>query len=229
MIFGWAGPFISKGFSHFSSKDDAHINRELDPRKSNYSITRLVDVLWFGRDSLLWTGSIFLVSNFISLWSVKVVKSSLESLKIVIQFNEQDQLMSLSYNLALFLSLQVASSFMTCQGEYIVSRLGLQIRHYLVSLIAYSVLNSDRQSASGSLVQSMTVDVSAVENIFTSVHFLWASPIQCILLMGYLYHLIGNYAIIGTSVLLLYSLVQGLGLVWSKRFRQVALLLQSMY
>lgn len=103
-----------------------------------------------------------------------------------------------------------------------MSRLGLQTRQKLVSQLTKSVLCADQLPTKGSLVNAMTVDVSAVENVFTSVHFIWAAPVQSILLMVSLYLLIGKFAFIGVSVLLFYSLFQSFGLSLSKRYRKVS-------
>lgn len=204
-----------------------HILKNLPSGNKNYKrYERLVDVLWSGRSTLLVTGTMFFVSNLLSVWSVTVTKRCLESIKIyLIKYPSETHFTGLLYSLALFISVQVAGTCLTCTGEYLISRLGLQTRHNLLSQLSKSVLNSSRITKEGSLVNAMTVDVSAVEYVFASVHFLWAAPLQSVILMGSLYQMIGRYAWIGVSVLLFYSLVQSFGLTLSKRFRQVHMLL----
>ncbi|XP_012671078.1 cystic fibrosis transmembrane conductance regulator [Clupea harengus] len=225
-FFWWTYPIMRKGFTERLGPSDVyqapsfdkadvladHLEREwkkeVDSGKKN---PRLLFALVRVR-SFFWTFMICGVLLFLGEAS-KTVQPQLLG-RIIAQFDpfhaaERSQ----GYFLALGLSLLFTARFLLLQpAVFGLHHLGMQIRIALFTLIYKKTLKlSSRvldQISTGELVSLMSAHLSKFDQSMGMAHFVWISPLQCILSVGLVWELIDVNGFCALAAISLLGIIQ---------------------
>ncbi|KAK4259872.1 hypothetical protein QN277_006160 [Acacia crassicarpa] len=122
-------------------------------------------------------------------------------------------------------SMFVGVSFgVLCEGQYFqsVMRVGFRLRSTLVAGVFYKSLrltHEDRSKfSSGKIMNMITTDASALQQICQQLHGLWSSPFRIILAMVLLYQQLGVASLIGLMMLVLMIPMQTIVLSKMRKF-----------
>ncbi|KAI9096017.1 hypothetical protein K1719_026164 [Acacia pycnantha] len=111
-----------------------------------------------------------------------------------------------------------------CEGQYFqcVMRVGFRLRSTLVAGVFYKSLrltHEDRSKfSSGKIMNMITTDASALQQVCQQLHGLWSSPFRIILAMVLLYQQLGVASLIGLMMLVLMIPMQTIVLSKMRKF-----------
>ncbi|KAK1169079.1 cystic fibrosis transmembrane conductance regulator [Acipenser oxyrinchus oxyrinchus] len=119
----------------------------------------------------------------------------------------------MGFYLALGLSLLfIARMFLLHPAIFGLHHLGMQIRIALFSLIYKKTLKLSSRVldtiSTGQLISLMSNNLNKFDEGLALAHFVWIAPLQCILLMGLTWELIGPSAFCGLAALTLLAIIQ---------------------
>ncbi|RXM30147.1 Cystic fibrosis transmembrane conductance regulator [Acipenser ruthenus] len=119
----------------------------------------------------------------------------------------------MGFYLAFGLSLLfIARMFLLHPAIFGLHHLGMQIRIALFSLVYKKTLKLSSRVldtiSTGQLISLMSNNLNKFDEGLALAHFVWIAPLQCILLMGFIWELIGASAFSGLAALTLLAIIQ---------------------
>nr|XP_023014259.1 probable multidrug resistance-associated protein lethal(2)03659 isoform X1 [Leptinotarsa decemlineata]XP_023014260.1 probable multidrug resistance-associated protein lethal(2)03659 isoform X1 [Leptinotarsa decemlineata]XP_023014262.1 probable multidrug resistance-associated protein lethal(2)03659 isoform X1 [Leptinotarsa decemlineata] len=225
IFFGWGLRILYKGWNKDLDEDDLYqpfeeheshilgdqleeIWKEEKLNKSNPSLAR---ALWkMFRRRILWHAFWTFVLEFVLKLSQPIFVGKLMT------FYEPNQKTVSPNEAYLYASLIVFTSLMyvlICHTFYLdVQHLGMKMRIACCSLIYRKTLKLSKKALGkttiGQMINLLSNDVNRFDTWFKNFHFLWAAPIEALVIMFMLFHETGLNGLTGFSVFLVFIPLQ---------------------
>ncbi|MGH0155311.1 UNVERIFIED_CONTAM: hypothetical protein FKN15_031070, partial [Acipenser sinensis] len=189
-----------------SEKLEREWDRELATSKKNPSLFKAI------RRCFFWQFAFYGILLYLGEASKSVQPQLLG--RIIASYDPvHEEERQMGFYLALGLSLLfIARMFLLHPAIFGLHHLGMQIRIALFSLIYKKTLKLSSRVldtiSTGQLISLMSNNLNKFDEGLALAHFVWIAPLQCVLLMGFIWELIGASAFSGLAALTLLAIIQ---------------------
>ncbi|KAK1166934.1 cystic fibrosis transmembrane conductance regulator-like [Acipenser oxyrinchus oxyrinchus] len=224
LLFCWPSAILRKGYRQrleisdiykvsscdsadtLSEKLEREWDRELATSKTNPSLFKAI------RRCFFWQFAFYGILLYLGEASKSVQPQLLG--RIIASYDPaHEEERQMGFYLAFGLSLLfIARMFLLHPAIFGLHHLGMQIRIALFSLIYKKTLKLSSRVldtiSTGQLISLMSNNLNKFDEGLALAHFVWIAPLQCFLLMGFIWELIGTSAFSGLAALTLLAIIQ---------------------
>ncbi|CAL5201249.1 unnamed protein product [Lathyrus oleraceus] len=215
LSFGWITPLMKQGYRKpITEKDVWKLDKWDETETLNEKFQRcwmsefqssnpwLLRALNSSLGKRFWFGGIFKIGNDLSQFVGPILLNHLlDSMQ-----NGDPSWIGYIYAFSIFVGVSVG---VLCEAQYFqnVMRVGFRLRSTLVAAIFRKSLRLTHESrkkfSSGKLMNMITTDANAIQQICQQLHGLWSAPFRIIIAMVLLYQQLGVASIVGSVMLVL--------------------------
>ncbi len=166
---------------------------------------------------IIFTGSISLLVDFLSVLSTDFLKHVMKAVKE----EKQDVSSTVLSILIKLLVVQIVVAFCQSHTECLMTKIGISCKQDLIIFIGNTVLHDETEMDSARISNAVTIDAQNVEHMFSTFHSIWSSPAHVLLALFKIWQDIGLYASIALGFIILYGVLQLVLIKMSLSFHQV--------
>nr|XP_025624778.1 ABC transporter C family member 12 isoform X4 [Arachis hypogaea] len=215
LCFGWVTPLMRQGYRKPIKEKDVW---KLDKCDQTETLTEKFQKCWMlefqssnpwllrslnnSLGKRFWWGGIYKIGNDLSQFVGPILLNHLlNSMQ-----NQDPSWIGYIYAFSIFVGVSLG---VLCEAQYFqnVMRVGFQLRSTLVAAIfrkSLRLTNEGRKKfSSGKLMNMITTDANALQQICQQLHGLWSAPFRIIIAMVLLYQQLGVASLIGSLMLVL--------------------------